>query len=147
MANVFDVAKYILELFCKQDDLPITTWKLQKLVYYSQAWSLVWDDEALFGEEIEAWANGPVCPDLYKVHRGMLKISSLDVGDAQQLSKSERDTIDIVYEHYGRKSAQYLSELTHQESPWKDARGTLSPGVRGNHVISLESMAEYYGGL
>ena len=42
MASVFDVAAYILQ---KQGFL--TTWKLQKLVYYGQAWSLVWDDDAL----------------------------------------------------------------------------------------------------
>ena len=59
MASVFDVAAYILE---RQG--PMTTWKLQKLVYYSQAWSLVWDDDVLFPEEIEACANGPVVREL-----------------------------------------------------------------------------------
>lgn len=59
MASVYDVATYILE---KQGAM--TTWKLQKLVYYSQAWSLVWDDDVLFPEEIEAWANGPVVREL-----------------------------------------------------------------------------------
>ena len=43
MASVFDVAKYILHKLGT-----VTTWKLQKLVYYCQAWSLVWDDEPLF---------------------------------------------------------------------------------------------------
>ncbi len=148
MATVFDAAKYILELCGEQDMLPITTWKLQKLVYYSQAWSLVWDDEPLFDEEIQAWANGPVCPELYKAHRGRLKISVLDIeGDSQNLLPNQRDTIDVVFNHYGKKTAQYLSELTHQERPWKDARGTLLPGIRGTSVITLENMAEYYGGL
>ena len=48
MSNVFDVAKYILQ---KQG--PMTSMKLQKLVYYSQAWALVWDDERIFPEKIE----------------------------------------------------------------------------------------------
>jgi len=65
MANVFDVARYILK-----HTGPVTAWKLQKLVYYSQAWSLVWDVRPLFPERIEAWANGPVCPELYAQHRG-----------------------------------------------------------------------------
>ncbi len=147
MANVFDVAKYVLELCGGARMLPITTWKLQKLIYYAQAWAVVWDDEPLFGEEIQAWANGPVCPDLYRVHRGKLKISDLDVGNSGNLANNERETVEVVFEHYGKKTAQYLSELTHQEKPWKDARSGLPPGVRGNHVISLESMAEYYGGL
>ena len=57
MANVFDAAAYILE---KQGAM--TAMMLQKLVYYAQAWSLVWDQRPLFGNKIEAWANGPVCP-------------------------------------------------------------------------------------
>ena len=52
--RVFDVAAYILE-----QKGSMTTMKLQKLVYYSQAWSLVWDEKPLFEEAIEAWANGP----------------------------------------------------------------------------------------
>ncbi|MBD5559274.1 MAG: DUF4065 domain-containing protein [Clostridia bacterium] len=39
---------------------PITTMKLQKLLYYAQVWSLVWDENELFPEKFEAWANGPV---------------------------------------------------------------------------------------
>jgi uncharacterized phage-associated protein len=147
MPTVFDVAKYVLELYRQRDELPITTWKLQKLVYYAQAWSLVRDDEPLFEETIEAWANGPVCPDLYREHRGKLKISGLPRGDIAALSKDQRDTIDVVVEHYGKRSAQYLSELTHQEAPWKDARKGLEPVDRGSRSISLDSMAEYYGGL
>ena len=61
MADVFDVAKYILE---KQGSM--TTMKLQKLVYYSQAWSIVWDEKPIFAERIEAWASGPVVRELWK---------------------------------------------------------------------------------
>jgi uncharacterized phage-associated protein len=49
--------------------------------------------------------------------------------------------------HYGGKTAHYLSELSHREMPWKEARKGLSPGERGNREIPLDSMAEYYGGL
>jgi len=59
MANVRDVAQYILGKVGQT-----STWKLQKLVYYSQAWHSVWEDEPLFDAGIEAWANGPVCPEL-----------------------------------------------------------------------------------
>ena len=50
MATVFDVAKYILE---KKGTM--STMKLQKLCYYSQAWSLVWDDQPLFNEDFESF--------------------------------------------------------------------------------------------
>ncbi len=45
---------------------------------------------------------------------------------------------------YGTRSSQWLSDLTHRESPWLDARHGLTPGERGCHVISHASMAEYY---
>ena len=66
MANVNDVARYILE---RQGE-NLSTMKLQKLVYYAQAWSLVWDEKPLFSSRFEAWANGPVCRELYNQHRG-----------------------------------------------------------------------------
>ena len=141
MATVFDVANYILS-----ETGSMTTWKLQKLVYYSQAWHAVWEDQQLFQESIEAWANGPVCPDLYSQHRGMFKVGSFGKGKFT-LKKSEKESIDVVLKHYGKKSAEYLSELTHQEAPWKDARKGLPAGVRGNRKIPVDAMAEYYGGL
>lgn len=149
MATVFDVARYILGRLGERGTLPITTWKLQKLVYYSQAWSLVWSDKPLFDESIKAWANGPVCPELYWKHKGQFKISNLEdgCGDVEALTDDEKETVDIVLEHYGSKSAQYLSELTHRERPWIEARGELPAGERGSNEIPLELMAEYYGSL
>ena len=61
MANVFDTAKYILE-----QSGSMSTMKLQKLCYYSQAWSLVWDDSPLFDEDFQAWAN-------FSKHRGSIQ--------------------------------------------------------------------------
>lgn len=150
MANVFDVARYILVKLGEEDKLPITTWKLQKLVYYSQAWSVVWDDTALFNEPIQAWANGPVCPALYAAHRGQFQIRELAEnfgGNAEALDADQRETVDEVVKFYGDKSAHYLSELTHREKPWIKARGDLPAGERGNREIRLDTMAEYYGGL
>ena len=142
MASVYDVSAYILD---RQG--PMTTWKLQKLVYYSQAWSLVWDDDVLFPEEIEAWANGPVVRELYCAHRGKYRVSCLPKGNADALNEDERETVDAVLEFYGDKSPQWLSDLTHMESPWQSARRHVPDGVRGDAVIAKEDLAEYYGSL
>ena len=142
MASVLDAAAYILE---RQG--PMTTWKLQKLVYYSQAWSLVWDDDVLFPEEIEAWANGPVVRALYHAHRGKYRASRLPRGDADVLTEEQRETVDAVLEFYGDKSPQWLSDLTHMEAPWQSARSGVPEGERGNAIIAKESLAEYYGSL
>jgi uncharacterized phage-associated protein len=141
------VATYILRRMTDIEPGPITAWNLQKLVYYSQAWSLVWDDAPIFEEPIEAWANGPVCAALYAKHRGDFKVSKLPVGDESVLSADEIETIEKVIEHYGGYTSQYLSQLTHAEAPWIGAREGLALGEQGNHVIPHDDMAEYYGGL
>ncbi len=142
MASVHDVARYILE---RQGT--ITAVKLQKLVYYSQAWHLVWADKPLFPERIEAWANGPVCPELYALHRGFYQVSKWRKGDSAKLTATERGSIDAILDNYGAKPAFWLSELSHQEDPWRDARNGLAPGERGSREITKASMAEYYGSL
>lgn len=143
MCSVFDVAAYILE---KRRTLPHM--KLQKLVYYSQAWSLVWDEKPLFSARIEAWANGPVVRALYTPLRQQFTVPVAAVnGDPTKLNETQRDTVDAVLRYYGPKSSQWLSDLSHMEDPWKDARAGLSPGERGTNEITLAAMAEYYGSL
>jgi uncharacterized phage-associated protein len=142
MANVHDVAAYILQRFGGA----MTCMKLEKLAYYSQAWSLVWDEEPIFKERIEAWVNGPVAPDLYAHHRGQFKVASW-AGDPNKLEQKQKETVDAVIGFYGKRSSMELSQMTHQEDPWIKARLGLAPAERGNREISLGSMAEYYGGL
>ena len=140
--RVFDVAAYILE---KMESM--TTMKLQKLAYYSQAWSLVWDEKQLFEEDIEAWANGPVVRDLFDYHRGMYEISEMPIGNPRLLNQEQRETVDAVLDYYGDKSAQWLIELTHMEDPWIQARKGLPKLERGNKVIPLDTIADYYSSL
>jgi len=140
--RVFDVAAYILEKMGT-----MTTMKLQKLVYYSQAWSLVWDEKPLFEEKIEAWANGPVVRNLFDYHRGMYDISEIPIGNLRLLDQEQQDTVDAVLEYYGDRPAQWLIDLSHMEDPWIQARKGLPPLERGNRVIPLDAMAHYYSSL
>jgi uncharacterized phage-associated protein len=147
MATVFDVGKYIVDKLGTVD-----TWKLQKLVYYCQAWSLVWDERPLFDSKIEAWANGPVCPDLYARHKRMYSIGPDSVAvwagaSPDALFETERETIDSVLEHYGGKPGHYLRELTHLEEPWIQARGDTPLMEPCNNEITHEMMRLYYGAL
>lgn len=144
MATIYDVARYLTE-----STGSVTAMKLQKLMYYCQAWHLVWDEEPLFPDDFQAWANGPVLPNLYARHRGMFKVSSSDFADGSvdQLSADQRQTIDKVLGFYGVQTAQWLSDLTHKERPWLDARGTLPPGALSEAVISQASIHEYYSSL
>lgn len=142
--SVFDVAKYIV-----RECGAVSAMKLHKLVYYSQAWSLVWDDCSLFRERIEAWISGPVVPRLYRTHRGKFLIGIRDIpgGNIRSLDGEQRATIDTVLDFYGGKDSQWLSDLTHMEKPWRKAREGLANNERGNQEITLLSMSEYYSSL
>jgi len=142
--NAFDVSAYILKKLGQ-----VSSMKLHKLLYYCQAWSLVWDDEPLFENEIEAWSNGPVVRDIFNYHRGhfMVDNSTFYIGNGNLLSDKQKETVDSVLKYYGDKTSQWLIELTHLEDPWKDARIGLSPNDKGNIIISLNSMVNYYSSL
>ena len=142
MATAHDVAAYILKS-CGS----MSAMKLQKLAYYSQAWHLVWEDKPLFSEKIEAWANGPVVPVLYREHRGAFNVASWPRGSAERLTDAERSAIDDALAYYGDKTAFWLSELTHREAPWRDAREGLGAGERSSREIKQSSIAEFYGSL
>lgn len=141
MADILDVAAYILH-----QKGGMTAWKLQKLAYYAQAWSLVWDQRPLFSDRIEAWANGPVCPRLYREHRGQFWITEIN-GDPGCLDATGRETINAVLDYYGDKHPQWLSDLTHMEGPWIEARGDIPLGAPCDREITHESMASFYESL
>lgn len=145
IVSVFDVAQYILSRL----EEPCTTMKLHKLLYYCQAWYLVWEDKPLFKEDIEAWANGPVIRVLFNFHQGMYWATpdQLTLGNQSKLNDVQKEDINNVLTFYGNKTSQWLINQTHIESPWRDARKGLLPNERGNRIISLEAISEYYSSL
>ena len=97
MATALDVAAYVLTKF-KESGRDVTHMKLQKLLYYAQAWSAVWDERALFDERVEAWVNGPVIPSVYTQLRGafIIRPEQLGTADANRLTADQRVTVDKV---------------------------------------------------
>ena len=137
--------------------------KLQKLAFYSQAQHLAQYESSLFPEDCEAWRGGTVAPELYALHRGMFLIrpGELPSGDSSALTDAERGLIDSVCSVLGSLTGAELSERTHLESPWLDAREGLAPSdpsnaraplahARGEHegVTSVcRSRVDYYEAL
>ncbi len=129
----------------------MSTWKLQKLCFYSQAWSLAWVNKSLFEEDFQAWSSGPVCPELYEVHRGLFMVTLDDIPEPLEaqpgLNEEQSETIDRVLDLYGDWEPYELRQQTHEEDPWKAARGDTKNGDPCEAVISKDSMGEYYGSL
>lgn len=144
--SVLDVANYFLKVVERDSGSSITHLKLQKLVYYAQAWHLVFTKgKPLFNDRIEAWVHGPACPRLYSKFReyGFNNIPS-PKDPLYKFSPEELETLEAVWDCYGDYDAKFLEELTHQELPWREARKGLGPGQHCTNEISLATMKDFY---
>jgi uncharacterized phage-associated protein len=143
-------AKQVAEYFIwksQTDKKPVTNKKLQKLLYYAQAWSLVLRNKELFGENIEAWVHGPAIRDVYIEFKrfGFEPIAKkVEQENLNKIPSDVQDFLNQVWSVYGKYDAAYLEHLTHSEEPWQKAREGVEPHVGSENVISLESMKEFY---
>lgn len=122
---------------------PISNLKLQKLLYYSQAWYLAFFEQPLFEEEIEAWVHGPVVPRVFSRYR-VCRWSPIPAGDTVGVPELVSAHLAQVWHAYGKFSPYELERLTHSESPWKDAREGLPPDASSHNVITKDAMMSYY---
>lgn len=142
MATVIDVASYILNKYGS-----LTTMKLQKLAYYSQAQSLVATGRPLFDDDFQAWMNGPVVPGLFWLHKGRFFVDPGffdDFGSSKKLSDEQKDIIDAVSSVLVKQTGKELSNRMRGEDPWKNARGDCKPGDFCQTVITKDVIKDYY---
>jgi uncharacterized phage-associated protein len=141
MVSANDVASVILARTGSWMDAK----RLQKLLYYIQAWHLAVTDEPLFPERIKAWRDGPVVPQVWHARRDRAtRLAAEQDVEGIRLDDMTSDLIDLVLASYGSMSGEELSALTHVERPWMEARGDLPDDADGLEPISLEAMAKYY---
>ena len=104
-------------------------------------------DEAFIKTEFESWAHGPVATEIYyKLNE--YRYHPIPQNELEDYSTEFDDrTLDLLKQIqaiYGNLDAKHLEQLTHQEEPWIEARGTLSPEERSNNVISEDTMRRFY---
>lgn len=160
--DIKDMAVYTgLSLITK--GLSATPLKLQKLLYYEQAWFMVFfgRENTLFEERPQAWVNGPVYPTIYAEYKdkvpGMCDklqsahftegeaIESLrDVARKMNLGEDHIRCLESVITLYGGKTQNQLIMFTHTEKPWVEKRESLMPYERSTAELSLDTMYQYY---
>ncbi len=141
------VAKYFIWK-ANTEEKEITNKKLQKLLYYAQAWNLVFDGKPLFNDKIEAWIHGPAIAVVYDEYKkyGRDPISErVAESDIKDLEKIQ--ILNDVWNVYGKFDAGYLEILTHNELPWQKARENLDTNESSNANISQDIMKQYYSDL
>ena len=139
------IADNIISL-ARDNRIEITNLKLQKLLYYAQAWYLVFHDKTLFSEDLEAWVHGPVVARVFGEFK-QYRWASIDCAGNPPEADAVRAHLSEVLRVYGGHTATQLERLTHQELPWREARGSLPPDEPSRNVISLKTMKDYYSSL
>lgn len=140
--NCFDIAEYFIKLANSTGSF-ISNLKLQKLVYYAQAWHLALRDEPLFSEDFEAWVHGPVIPELYKKYQ-KFGWHPIEQEAEPDLPDGVTEFLDEVSQEYFACDTYELEQMTHIEAPWNKARGDLAPDAPSNSIIRQEWIKEYF---
>ena len=112
---------------------------MQKLLYYAQGWHLALEGSPLFTDNVEAWAHGPVCKEVYHAYKSYGWDSVPFTTPAAKLTDVTKTFIAKIWNAYGQYSGKALEEMTHAESPWKDH----FDGTK-NKVIPLEEIQKYF---
>ena len=154
-----EVSNIILTHFDYAGDL-ITNKKLQKLLYYVEAWNLVYHSSVI-DDDFEAWVHGPVVPDVYQAFKGF-GYSAIENKYAEGQSASEKmrellgsakmeqtqkDIMFAVLKKYGSLTSYQLETLSHSEPPWATARKGFDDFAHSSNVIDKGLMKEYYSSL
>jgi uncharacterized phage-associated protein len=121
--------------------------KLQKLLYYGQAWYLALNDRPLFDEDFQAWIHGPVLPTQYHRFKDFqwrpimmdLAMPTIDPGIVEHLN----EIVDV----FGSETAVALELMTHREQPWIEARGGIPMDEPSNAIIAKGTMRNFYRSL
>ncbi len=146
--NSQDVADYILA-FANEVGESVTNLKLQKILYYVQAWHLANFSKPLFDEDFEAWVHGPVLPNLYQQYKDFksapitTKLQEKNV--EKRFQKKTLEFLQEVIRVYMPSGGYQLELMTHQEDPWVNARKGCKLDEGCNNVISKTSMQNFYG--
>lgn len=143
MARVFDVAHYFVQLsYSAGEPEPITTLKLQKMLYYAQGLALAKRDRQLFTDKIKAWCDGPVVPSVWHLFAPQRVIPC--EATKVELDLDDRVFLRQVWKLYGKFSGDELSRMTHAEPPWKQARGGLPDHEPSDAEITPEVLRAFF---
>ena len=156
--KVLDVCRHIIN-YSNEHDYGISNLKLQKVLYFIQAYFLTKkkDHTPCFYEKIEAWDFGPVVPEAYLEYKqygsgdiptikSFIMFDENNVWNSKRvkfedttISDDDKSLIDKVIDKFADYSATDLVSLTQKQSPWND---TYIPYQ--NKEITIGSISEYF---
>lgn len=143
MISANQVADFFLA-FAKEHGDYISQLKLQKMVYYADAWFLVNNGSPLIDEDFEAWVHGPVVRSLYHRFKEYRWNPILEAVEFPELTREQEEHLTEIYDVFGKFSGFELEKMTHDEQPWIEARGACEQDEACENIISKETMRDFY---
>ncbi len=157
--NLNNMSEFVI-LYCQYLGVTISPLKLQKLLYYIQAWHIAkFNKETLYSALPEAWVNGPVYREVYNIYKTTFfrneniqtdldEISlSNQLKEKQELLNLDKEQLELVHtvlDTYTKLSDERLVLMTHNELPWNEARKGLTPIDRSENTLSIDSIYNYF---
>lgn len=144
------LSNYILERGGEMSHL-----KLQKILFYTQAFHLAYFNTEIIEDDFEAWVHGPVSRKIF--HE--LKDKSLiyaelsfslyeeikpSISIVDRLTQDQMELVNDVIDEYKLLSGGQLESMTHSEQPWIDARKGCAPCDKCSNVILKNDMKIFY---
>lgn len=152
MYNINDIADYIILKIKSEDGGSLINLKLQKLLYYVQAWSFGINKKSLFNGKFQAWIHGPVSIELYNRFKDSKYLySEIELTDIinndvfETIQEEDAKFIDFILENYAKFSGAELEHMTHNESPWIDTRRGYKSNERCDKIIDENKLTNFYG--
>lgn len=139
-----EIAKWFINHADRSAGDDMTHLKLQKLIYFAQAWHLANLNRPLFEEDMQAWTHGPVVPSVWQAYRSHQWGSIPPLDGEPDVDKNVAGYLDTIYEKYGKFSAKALERLTHEHEPWKLTRGDLPLEAKCTKAIDKNLIRDFY---
>lgn len=150
--SINDTCDYIIMMLTEGSE-SLSNIKLQKLLYYVQAWNLAFYGKPFYSENenFEAWVHGPVSREIYnrfREHKSLYSdIKYEDITETfnpDLLDENEKKHIEVILETYAKFSGSELENMTHMEYPWINAREGYRSSERCEKQINNQDMIDYY---
>jgi len=122
----------------------LTPLKLQKLMYYADAWHMALYNSEITNEHFQAWVHGPVASSQYFRFKDYKWLPIIEELSKPDLSESLKAHLDEIIDIFGSESAVALEIMTHKELPWQVARRGLPDDEPCNNDISKDVTREFY---
>ncbi len=146
--TALEVASHLIRLAQHadaQEPVFLTNLHVQKLLFYAQAWSLAERSTPLFGDKIEAWAQGPAVYAVWKQFESFGKRPiDPDAVPPSSLSQADQAFLRTVWEAYKMYNAPTLRDMTHEEPAWRHARKDLAPDDRSTRELPLDELGQTF---